>query len=148
MCPCSRLVAVDASNVFVQKNSATCSSTFESETLQISRVFSPDKYDIVYPSISVEADARSPWWTSTLQKHGTVDAAKEYMSYLWSDEGQALAVKYYFRPRSEKLLAENAAIFPKIELVTVDGAFGGWDTAQKTHFADGGYFDQICGPGK
>ena len=138
----------DASNVFVQKELGDVLLTFESETLQISRVFSPDKYDIVYPSISVEADAPVAVVDKYAQKHGTVDAAKEYLNYLWSDEGQALAVKYYFRPRSEKLLAENAAIFPKIELVTVDGAFGGWDAAQKTHFADGGFFDQIYGPGK
>ncbi len=133
----------DASNTFVQKEIGDVLLTFESETLQISRVFSPDKFEIVYPSLSIAADAPVAVVSKYAGKHNTAAVAKEYLDYLWSDEGQALAAKYYFRPRSEKLLAENSAIFPKIDLVTVDDGFGGWQSAQKTHFADGGFFDQI-----
>ena len=78
-----------------------------------------------------------------VDQRGTRDLATAYLEFLWSDEGQKLAVKHYFRPRSEKLLAENAAIFPAIQLAKVDEVFGGWAAAQKTHFADGGIFDQI-----
>lgn len=135
-----------ATNTFVQKEIGDVLLTFESETLQISRVFSPDKFDIVIPSLSIAADAPVAVVDSYAKKHGTTEVANEYLRYLWSDAGQKLVVKYYFRPRSRELLEQNASLFPKIELVTVDEGFGGWDAAQKTHFADGGYFDGIYSP--
>ena len=78
-----------------------------------------------------------------VERRGTRQLATDYLEYLWSDDGQKLAVQSYFRPRSEKLLAENADLFPEIKLVSVDEVFGGWEAAQKAHFADGGFFDQI-----
>jgi len=80
---------------------------------------------------------------AVVDKRGSRKLATDYLEYLWSDEGQKLAVKHYFRPRSEKLLVENATLFPPIKLAGVDEVFGGWAAAQKTHFADGGFFDQI-----
>lgn len=135
-----------ATNAFVQREIGDVLLTFESETLQISRVFSPDKYDIVIPSISVSADAPVAVVTKYASKHGTTELARNYLEYLWSDAGQKLAVKYYLRPQSEKLLEENRALFPAVDLVTVDGGFGGWEKAQATHFADGGLFDQLYKP--
>ncbi len=135
-----------ATNAFVQREIGDVLLTFESETLQISRVFSPDKYDIVIPSISISADAPVAVVTKYADKHGTTGLARDYLAYLWSDAGQKLAVKYYLRPQSEKLLEENRALFPALELVTVDGGFGGWEKAQATHFADGGLFDQLYKP--
>lgn len=137
-----------ATNTFVQKDIGDVLLTFESEILQISRVFSPDKYDIVIPSLSIAADAPVAVVAKYAEKHKTTEIAKGYLEYLWSDEGQKLAVKYYFRPRSAALLAENAALFPKVDLISIDEGFGGWEAAQKTHFADGGFFDQIYGPTK
>lgn len=76
-------------------------------------------------------------------KHGSRTIAQAYLEYLYSDEGQELAAKHYYRPRNEKIFAKHAERFPKIALFDVDDAFGGWAKAQKTHFDDGGTFDQI-----
>ena len=83
---------------------------------------------------------------SVAARHGTADAAKAYLHYLYSDEGQDIAGKHFFRPRNPKTLAKYAGQFGKLELVTIDEAFGGWSKAQPTHFADGGVFDQIYSP--
>lgn len=132
-----------ATNTFVQKEMGDALLTFESEVLQITRVFSKDQFDVVYPASSILAEAPVSVVDSVVDKRKTRDLATDYLKYLWSDEGQQLAVKYYFRPRSQNLLAENASLFPAIKLVSVDQAFGSWANAQKEHFADGGTFDQI-----
>lgn len=132
-----------ATNAFVQKGIGDVLLTFESEVLQITKVFSPDQFEVVYPPVSILAEAPVSVVDAVVDKRGTRKLATAYLEYLWSEEGQKLAVKAYFRPRSEKLLAENAAIFPPIRLVSVDSAFGGWEAAQAAHFKDGGYFDQI-----
>jgi sulfate transport system substrate-binding protein len=74
--------------------------------------------------------------------------AKAYLEYLGSQEGQEIAAKHFYRPRDPAVLAKYGKQFPKIELFTIDEVFGGWDQAQKTHFADGGVFDQIYAAGK
>jgi sulfate transport system substrate-binding protein len=132
-----------ATNTFVQKGIGDVLLTFESEVLQITKVFSPDQFEVVYPPVSILAEAPVSVVDAVVDRRGTRKLATAYLEYLWSDDGQRLAVKSYFRPRSEKLLAENAAIFPPIKLVSVDSAFGGWEAAQAAHFNDGGYFDQI-----
>ena len=132
-----------ATNTFVQKEIGDVLLTFESEVLQITKVFSPDKFDVVYPPLSILAEAPVSVVDKVVDKRGTRKLATAYLEYLWSDDGQKLAVQSYFRPRSDKLLVENAALFPRIKLVSVESVFGGWDAAQKVHFADGGYFDQI-----
>ncbi|MGB7839017.1 MAG: sulfate ABC transporter substrate-binding protein [Terrimicrobiaceae bacterium] len=132
-----------ATNTFVQKEIGDVLLTFESEVLQITKVFSPDKFDVVYPPLSILAEAPVSVVDKVVDRRGTRELATAYLEYLWSDEGQKLAVRSYFRPRSEKLLAENAALFPLIKLVSVDEVFGGWDAVQKAHFVDGGFFDQI-----
>jgi len=132
-----------ATNTFVQKEIGDVLLTFESEVLQITKVFSPDKFDVVYPPLSILAEAPVSVVDKVVDRRGTRKLATDYLEYLWSDDGQKLAVRSYFRPRSDKLLAENAALFPPIKLVSVDEVFGGWDAAQEAHFADGGFFDQI-----
>ena len=132
-----------ATNTFVQKEIGDVLLTFESEVLQITKVFSPEKFDIVYPPLSILAEAPVSVVDKVVDRRGTRKLATAYLEYLWSDDGQKLAVQSYFRPRADKFLAENAALFPRIKLVSVDDVFGGWDAAQKVHFADGGYFDQI-----
>ncbi len=74
--------------------------------------------------------------------------AEEYLKYLYTPEGQEIAAKNYYRPRLEAVAKKYAATFPKLTLVTIDEVFGGWQKAQKTHFADGGVFDQIYEPGR
>jgi len=135
----------DATTTFVQRGVGDVLLTFESETLQISRVFSPKDYDIVTPSSSILAESPVSVVDKNVDQHGTREAATEYLKYLWSDEGQQLAVKYFFRPRNSALLAANATLFPKLRLFTVDEVFGGWPEAQK-NFRDGGTFDAIYQP--
>lgn len=134
----------DATNTFVQRGIGDVLLTFESETLQIARVFSPDAYDVVIPSVSILAESPVSVVDSVVDKRGTRAVATAYLEYLWSDEGQKIAVAHYFRPRSAALLAANARLFPPLELLTVDAVFGGWAAAQK-HFGAGGEFDAIFG---
>jgi len=83
-----------------------------------------------------------------VDKRGTRKVAQAYLQYLYTDEAQDLIAKHYYRPTTEKAGKKYVAQFPKLKLVTVDDTFGGWTTAQKTHFADGGLFDQIYQPGR
>ena len=80
------------------------------------------------------------------KRHGTAEVAKAYLDYLYSDEGQDIAGRNFYRPRDEKAAAKYAGQFASLKLVTIDGEFGGWTKAQKIHFADGGIFDQIFQP--
>jgi sulfate/thiosulfate transport system substrate-binding protein len=132
-----------ATNTFVQKEIGDVLLTFESEVLQITKVFSPDKFDVIYPAVSILAEAPVSVVDEVVDRRGTRQLATDYLAHLWSDDGQKVAVHSYFRPRSEKLLAENADLFPEIRLLSVDDVFGGWEAAQRAHFADGGFFDQI-----
>lgn len=132
-----------ATTTFVQKELGDVLLTFESEVQQIIKTFSPGQFAIVYPSQSILAEAPVSVVDKVVDKRGTRELATAFLDYLWSDQGQRLAAKFYFRPRSAKILAENAALFPPIPLVGVAQVFGGWAAAQKTHFADGGIFDQI-----
>ncbi len=83
-----------------------------------------------------------------MDKKGTRKVAEAYLQFLYTDEGQEIAAKNYYRPISEKIAAKYASNFPKVKLFTIDEAFGGWQKAQKAHFADGGSFDQVYQPGK
>jgi ABC-type sulfate transport system substrate-binding protein len=80
------------------------------------------------------------------KRHHTTEVANEYLKYLYSDEGQEIAAKNFYRPRNAAIAAKYADNFSQLKLVTVDQEFGGWARAQKTHFADGGVFDQIFQP--
>jgi ABC-type sulfate transport system, periplasmic component len=77
------------------------------------------------------------------KKRGTLEVAQAYLQFLYSDQGQELAAKHYYRPRNQAVATKYAATFPQITLFTIDEVFGGWTKAQATHFADGGVFDQI-----
>ena len=132
-----------ATNTFVQKEMGDVLLTFESEVLQITRAFSTGKFDVVYPPVSILAEAPVAVVDKVVDRRGTRGLASAYLEYLWSEEGQRLAAQFYFRPRSEKVLAESASLFPPLKLLSIDEAAGGWKTAQRTHFADGGLFDQI-----
>ena len=81
-------------------------------------------------------------------KHGTAAVAKAYLDYLYTAEGQEIAAKNYYRPRLEAVAKKHAKQFPAVKLFGIDEVFGGWQKAQKAHFADGGVFDQIYQPGK
>ena len=106
-----------------------------------------DKFDIVIPSISILAEPPVALVDGNAEANGTAVVARAYLDYLYSDVGQALAAKHYFRPaRPEAAAPEDQARYPEVELVTIDHHFGGWTAAQSRHFADGGVFDEIYRP--
>jgi len=81
-----------------------------------------------------------------VDKKGTRAVAQAYLEYLYTPEGQEIAARHFYRPRLEAVAKKYAAAFPKVNLITIDDVFGGWQKAQRTHFADGGIFDQIYQP--
>ncbi len=117
--------------------------SWENEALLATQGLGKDKYDIVYPSISILAEPSVAIVDKTIDKNGNRQLAKGYLNYLYSPKGQALAAKYYFRPRDANVAAKYAAQFPKIQTFTIDKVFGGWAKAQKTHFVNGAIYDQI-----
>lgn len=117
--------------------------SWENEALLATQGLGKDKYEIVYPSISILAEPSVAIVDKTVDKNGNRNLAKGYLNYLYSPKGQELAAKYYFRPRDAKAAAKHAAQFPKIQTFTIDKVFGGWAKAQKTHFVNGAIYDQI-----
>ena len=117
--------------------------SWENEALLATQGLGKDKFEIVYPSISILAEPSVAIVDKTVDKDGNRNLAKAYLNYLYSPAGQTLAAKYNFRPRNPQVAAKYAAKFPKIKLFTIDAVFGGWAKAQKTHFVNGAIFDQI-----
>ena len=108
----------------------------------------PGAFEIIAPSLSILTEPPVTVVDKVVDKRGTRAAATAYLEFLYSDAGQDIAGKHFYRPISEAARAKYAGQFPKIDLVTIDGQFGGWANAQKTFFADGGVFDQIYEPSK
>jgi sulfate transport system substrate-binding protein len=131
---------------FAQREIGDVLLAWENEAHLALKEFGADKFEIVTPSISILAEPPVSVVDKNARRHGTTEVAKAYLDYLYSDEGQDIAGKNFYRPRSEKAAAKYAANFIQLKLVTIDGEFGGWAKAQKTHFADGGTFDQIYQP--
>ncbi len=107
-----------------------------------------DNFEIIVPSISILAEPPVAVVDKVVDKKGSREIATEYLEYLYSDEAQDVIGKNFYRPTSEKAKAKYADIFPEVNLVTIDGEFGGWKEAQKVHFDDGGTFDQIYAQGR
>ena len=117
--------------------------TFESEVALIQREFPAESFAVVVPSCSILAENPVAWVDRYVQRHGTERPARAYLEFLYSDEGQEIAARHHFRPRSAAVLARHAAEFPALPLFTVEAAVGGWSEAQRVHFSDGGIFDQL-----
>ena len=132
-----------ATTTFVQRGIGDVLLSWENEAFLAVKEFGADKFEIVNPSVSILAEPPVTWVDKVTARKGTTDVAKAYLQYLYSDEGQEIAGRNFYRPRNPAIAAKYDAVFPKIELFTIDGAFGGWTKAQQTHFADGGVFDQI-----
>jgi len=118
---------------------------WENEAFLAQREFGDGKFETVVPSSSILAEPPVAVVDKVAERNGTTEVAKAYLGYLYSDEGQEIAARNYYRPRNAAVAARYASVFPKLDLFTIDGVFGGWTAAQKTHFADGGIFDQIYG---
>jgi sulfate transport system substrate-binding protein len=133
-----------ATTTFAQRNIGDALATFESEVALITQEFGAN-FDVVYPPYSVLAENPVSVVDKVADKRGTRKLAEAYLAYLYSPQGQEVAAKHHMRPRDAKVLAAHAADFPKLNLFTVDETFGGWTKAQKTHFDDGGVYDQVFG---
>ena len=116
---------------------------WENEAHLSIKEFGQGKFDIVYPPTSILAEPPVAVVDKVVDKRGTRAVATGYLEYLYSPEGQDIAARHFYRPIDPQVAARHAATFPKVALFTVDEVFGGWARAQKTHFADGGVFDQI-----
>lgn len=128
---------------FAERGIGDVMLSWENEALLASQGLGKDKFDVVYPSISILAEPSVAIVDKTADKNGSRNLAKGYLNYLYSPKGQELAAKHYFRPRDSRAAAKYAVQFPKVQTFTVDKVFGGWAKAQNAHFANGAIFDQI-----
>lgn len=132
-----------ATTTFTQRNIGDALVTFENEARLIGAEVGADKFDVVYPSISVEAPAPIAINDKVVDKRGTRDAALAYLNFLYSPKAQEVIVKHNLRPRDPALLAANKAKFPDIKTFDVEAFLGPWGEVRKAHFEDGGVYDQI-----
>jgi sulfate transport system substrate-binding protein len=136
-----------STTTFVQRGIGDVLLSWENEAYLALNQLGKDKFEIVTPSVSILAEPPVSVVDKVAAKHGTTEVAKAYLEFLYSEEGQEIGAKNYYRPRSPKALAKYAGQFPKVTLFTIDELFGGWQKAQKKHFDDGGIFDKIYTPG-
>jgi sulfate transport system substrate-binding protein len=138
-----------ATTTFVERGQGDVLLAWENEALlALGEAGGKDKFEIVAPSTSILAEPPVAVVDKVVDKHGTRKVAEAYLNYLYTAQGQEIAARNGYRPRDAAIAARYAAKFPQLPLFTVDDAFGGWQKAQATHFADGGTFDQIYTPGK
>jgi len=128
---------------FVQRGIGDVAISWENEAFLALKEFGKDKFEIVVPSLSILAEPPVTVVDKVVKKKGTEEVARAYLEYLYTPEGQEIAGHNFYRPRDPAVAAKYAGVFPQLQLVTIDAEFGGWAKAQKTHFADGGVFDQI-----
>jgi len=132
-----------STTTFVERGLGDVLIAWENEAQLAVNEIGKGQFEIVAPSLSILAEPPVAVVDKVVDKRGTRLTAQAYLDYLYSEEGQNIAAKHYYRPRDARIAAKYAARFPKLKLVTIDDTFGGWAKAQKTHFADGGSFDQI-----
>jgi len=132
-----------STTTFVQRGIGDVFLSWENEAFLAQKEFGKDKFDIVVPSLSILAEPSVTVVDKVVNKKGTRKVAEAYLQYLYSDEGQDIAGKHFYRPTGEKAKAKYASQFVNVELFTIDQAFGGWTKATKDHFSDGAAFDQI-----
>jgi sulfate/thiosulfate-binding protein len=133
-----------STNTFVQRGLGDVLLAWENEALLAINELGPDKFEIIIPSLSILAEPPVTVVDANAKKHGTLEAAKAYLEYLYSPIGQKLAAKHYYRPAKPEVTdAKDLERFPNVVTFNINDVFGGWTKAQTTHFADGGSFDQI-----
>ena len=137
-----------STTTFAQRGIGDVLLSWENEAFLALNELGKEKVEVVTPAISILAEPPVAVVDKVAAKHGTTELAKAYLTYLYSEEGQEIGAKNYYRPRSEQAFAKYANNFPKLQFFTVDELFGGWQKAQKRHFEDGGIFDRIYGVGK
>ena len=132
-----------ATTTFVERGIGDVLLTWENEAFLAQKELGPDKFEIVVPSLSILAEPTVTVVDKVVDKRKTRAVATAYLQYLYSEEGQEIAAQNYYRPTLESVAKKYEKSFPKVNLVKIDEVFGGWQKAQKTHFADGGTFDEI-----
>jgi len=132
-----------STTTFVERGIGDVFISWENEAFLAQKELGPDKFEIVIPSLSILAEPPVTIIDKTVDKRGTRPVAQAYLEYLYTEEGQEIAAKNYYRPTLEKVAVKYEKNFPKINLIKIDDVFGGWQKAQKIHFADGGVFDKI-----
>lgn len=132
-----------ATTTFVERGIGDVLLAWENEALLAQKELGPDKFEIVVPSLSILAEPTVTVVDKVVDKRKTRAVATAYLEYLYSEEGQEIAAQNYYRPTLDSVAKKYEGKFPKVNLVKIDDVFGGWQKAQKTHFADGGTFDEI-----
>jgi sulfate transport system substrate-binding protein len=132
-----------ATTTFVERGIGDVLLAWENEAFLAQKELGPDKFEIVVPSLSILAEPPVTVVDKTVDKRGTRAVAQAYLEYLYSEEGQDIAGRNYYRPTLESVAKKYESKFPKVNLIKIDDVFGGWQKAQRTHFADGGTFDEI-----
>jgi sulfate transport system substrate-binding protein len=136
-----------ATNTFVQRGIGDVLLAWENEAFLAVNELGPEAVEIVVPSVSILAEPPVTRVDGIAARHGTTAVAQAYLEYLYSPEGQRIAARHYYRPSNPAAVdPAELARFPKLDTFTVDELFGGWQQAQRTHFADGGLFDRIYAP--
>jgi sulfate/thiosulfate-binding protein len=133
---------------FIERGIGDVLVAWENEALLAARQLGVGKFEIIPPSVSILAEPPVAVVDRVTTKHKTAAVARAYLEYLYSPEGQEIAARHFYRPRSGPIAAKYANQFPKVQLFTIDAMFGGWAKAQAAHFADGAIFDQIYAPGR
>jgi sulfate transport system substrate-binding protein len=137
-----------ATTTFVERGIGDVLIAWENEALLAIKELGPTKFDIVAPSVSILAEPPVAVVDKVVDKRGTRKVAEAYLNFLYTDEAQDIIAKNYYRPATEKASKKYASQFPAVKLFTLSQVAGDWTKAQKTHFADGGLFDQIYQPNK
>lgn len=132
-----------STTTFVERGIGDVFISWENEAFLAQKELGPDKFEIVIPSLSILAEPPVTVIDKTVDKRKTRAVAQAYLEYLYSEEGQEIAAKNYYRPTLASVAVKYEKQFPKVSLIKIDDVFGGWQKAQKTHFSDGGTFDQI-----
>ena len=137
-----------ATTTFVERGIGDVLITWENEALLAVKELGQARVEIVSPSVSIVAEPPVAVVDKVAKKHGTESVARAYLEFLYTDRGQEIAARNFYRPRSQQVEKKYKRQFPTIPLFTVGNVFGGWSKAQARHFADGGIFDQIFQPGR
>ena len=135
-----------STTTFIQRGIGDVAISWENEAFLTVNEIGKDQFEVVVPSLSILAEPTVALIDKVAAKKGTTEVAKAYLEFLASEQGQEVAARHYYRPRSTTIAAKYEKQFPKLELITIDEVFGGWQKAQKAHFEDGGTFDQIYQP--
>jgi sulfate/thiosulfate-binding protein len=137
-----------ATTTFVERGIGDVLINWENEILMGGRELGQDKFDIVVPPSSILCEPTVSLVDKVADKRGTRVVAQAYLEYLYSEEGQDIAAKHYYRPQLSSVAAKHAKAFPKVQLFTLAEIVGDWQKTNQVHFADGGLFDQIYQPGR